>query len=86
MLLEIIAPGGVTLPRPVEVLAARVIRIKDEPDGFEFVKDRTPDAEPTVTLQLHRRLTLDEWRALSAVLTASVASAESAIAALPPPP
>ncbi len=36
MLLEIIAPEGVTLPRPVEVLAARIIRLNlDELDVFD---------------------------------------------------
>lgn len=86
MLLEIIMPEGVTLPKPVEVFAGRIVQTEPGGIGFEVTKNRSPGAGPTVTLQLHRRLEFDEWKALAAMLSASVTQAEEAIARLPAPP
>ncbi len=85
MLLEIVVPEGVTLPRPLEVLAARVI-CQDE-NGFKAItKDRYPGKDATVTVQLNRRLDFNEWIALAAVFKASIAQADKAIARMPAPP
>ena len=81
MLVELVVPTNVNLPRPVEALAARIVRRDD--DGWRScVKDRSPGSQSAVTIHLHRRLTLDEWRELRNAVDAGVQLADQAVTQL----